>query len=63
MIKIILADKTMYEYKVEIYSVKNAEVEMNRMANEGWRVVAVSPNVAVGHGIVVTFERSISGRA
>ena len=53
----------MYEYKVEIYSVKNAEVEMNRMANDGWRVVAVSPNVAVGHGIVVTFERSISSRA
>ena len=24
----------MYEYKVEIYSVKNAEVEMNRMAKE-----------------------------
>ena len=63
MIKIILEDKTMYEYKVEIYSVKNAEMEMNRMAKEGWRVVAVTPNVAVGHGIVVTFERSIAGRA
>ena len=53
----------MYEYKVEIYLVKNAEVEMNRMAKEGWRVVAVTPNVAVGNGIVVTFERSTSRRA
>ena len=35
----------MYEYKVEIYSVKNAEVEMNRMAKEGWRVVAVTPRM------------------
>ena len=53
----------MYEYKVEIYPVKNAEMEMNKMAKEGWRVVAVTPNVAVGHGIVVTFERSTSSRA
>ncbi|MCI5936146.1 MAG: DUF4177 domain-containing protein [Lachnospiraceae bacterium] len=53
----------MYEYKVDIYAVKNAEVEMNRMAKEGWRVVAVTPNIAMGHGIVVTFERSISSRA
>ena len=52
----------MYEYKVDIFPVKNAEAEMNRMAREGWRVVAVTPNVAVGHGIVVTFERSVAGR-
>lgn len=47
----------MYEYKVEIYGVREAEAQMNRWAKEGWRVVAVTPNVAMGHGIVVTFER------
>lgn len=47
----------MYEYRVEIYSVRQAEAEMNRLAAEGWRVIAVSPNIAVSHGIVVTFER------
>jgi len=47
----------MYEYKVEIYKVKQAEEEMNRLAGEGWRVVAVMPNEALGYGMVVTFER------
>ncbi len=49
----------MYEYKVEVYKIKNATEEMNRLAAEGWRVVAVSPNVASGFGVVVTFERKI----
>ena len=47
----------MYEYRVEIYGVRQAEAEMNRMAADGWRAIAVSPNVAACHGIVVTFER------
>ena len=47
----------MFEYRVEIYSVRQAEAEMNRMAADGWRVVAVSPNIAMSHGLVVTFER------
>lgn len=47
----------MYEYKVVTYKVKEAENEMNRLASEGWRVVDVSPNVGVGYGIVVTYER------
>ncbi len=47
----------MYEYRVEIYGVRLAEPEMNRLAADGWRVIAVSPNIAAGHGIVVTFER------
>ncbi|MCM1290048.1 MAG: hypothetical protein NC132_06425 [Corallococcus sp.] len=50
----------MYTYKVEIYKVKEAEEEMNRMANAGWRVIAVSPNLARGYGIVVTYEKSAS---
>ena len=37
--------------------VRQAEAEMNRMAADGWRVVAVSPNIAMSHGLVVTFER------
>lgn len=48
----------MFEYRVEIYAVRKAEAEMNRMAADGWRVVAVCPNQAAGFGIVVTYERS-----
>ena len=47
----------MYEYRVEVYDVRQAETEMNRLAAEGWRVIAVSPNIAFSHGIVVTYER------
>ncbi len=32
----------MYEYKVETYKIKDAENEMNVMAKQGWRVVAVT---------------------
>ena len=47
----------MFEYRVEIYAVRQAEAEMNRMAADGWRVISVSPNIAMSHGIVVVFER------
>lgn len=47
----------MYEYKVETYKVKAAEKEMNQLAAEGWRVISVSPNEAVGFGLVVIYER------
>ena len=47
----------MYEYKVETFGVREAEKGMNKFAAEGWRVIAVSPNVARGMGVVVTFER------
>ncbi len=49
----------MYEYKVEVMKVREAEAEMNRLAQSGWRVVAVCPNAAMGFGIIVTFERRI----
>ena len=49
----------MYEYSVETYTVNEAADEMNKMANLGWRVIAVSPNIARGYGLVVTFERQI----
>ena len=47
----------MFEYRVETYAVRKAEEEMNRMAVDGWRVIAVSPNHAAGYGIVVAYER------
>ena len=47
----------MYEYRVEVYGVRQAEAQMNRLAADGWRVISVSPNIAVSHGIVVIFER------
>ena len=47
----------MYEYKVEVLKVREAEETMNRLAESGWRVIEVSPNQAMGYGVVVTFER------
>ena len=47
----------MFEYRVKICAVRQAEGEMNRMAADGWRVISVSPNIAVSHGIVVIYER------
>ena len=47
----------MYEYKVEILKVREAESRMNELARDGWRVVEITPNVAMGYGVVVTFER------
>lgn len=45
------------EYKVETSSVGDAERIMNDMAKYGWKVVAVTPNIFKGHGIIITFER------
>ena len=47
----------MLEYRVKKCAVRNAEAEMNRMAAEGWRVIAVCPNHAAGFGVIVTYER------
>ncbi len=49
----------MFEYKVETYKVNEAESAINLLAQSGWRVIAVSPNVAKGYGLIVTFERQI----
>lgn len=43
--------------KIQIYKAKNAKKEMNKLAKEGGRVVAVSPNIAKLYGVVVTFGR------
>ena len=32
----------MYEYKVEVYRVKEAEKEMNALAKQGWRIISVT---------------------
>ena len=47
----------MYEYKVIKSVVKSAEKEMNELAKQGWRVVAVSPDIARGMGLVITLEK------
>ena len=47
----------MFEYRVEIYAVREAEEKMNRLGADGWRVITVTPNLAMDHGIIVTFER------
>lgn len=52
-------EEVMFEYKIETYKVKEAEMEINKWARLGWRVIAVSPNLAMGYGIVVTFERKV----
>ena len=52
-----IKEKIMYEYKIETYKVRKAQVAMNKLAREGWRVIAVSPNMGIGYGIVVTYER------
>ncbi len=46
----------MFEYRVEKSLVRYAEAEMNRMAAEGWRVIAVCYNNCSG-GLIITFER------
>ena len=47
----------MYEYYVEACNVREAERLMNELAVEGWRVITVTPDIARGHGVVITFER------
>ena len=47
----------MFEYRIETYPVRRAADEMNRMAADGWRVVAVCPNQARCFGVIVTYER------
>lgn len=48
----------MYEYKVETLGVREAEGRMNELAKDGWRVIEITPNIAKGYGLVVTFERA-----
>ncbi len=51
----------MYEYKVEVYRVKEAEDAMNALAKEGWRVISTTSNECLHwtakDTIIVTFER------
>lgn len=37
--------------------VQEMEPAQNRHAKEGWRLAAVSPNMAMGTGVAVTLER------
>ena len=47
----------MYEYKVLTPNVRELEKTLNRYAQEGWRLATVSPNMAMGMGVVATLER------
>lgn len=47
----------MYEYKVEKCKVNDAEALMNRLGKDGWRVIAVTPNIAMGYGLIITLAR------
>ena len=48
----------MYEYKVEFYKLKEAEEQMNALAAQGWRVIAVTFNdESLVRRFVVTYER------
>ena len=49
----------MYMYRIEIYSMKKAEEEMNKMSMEGWRVLSVLTNTTTGFGLIVTYEKEI----
>lgn len=52
----------MYEYKVKVYRVKDAEKEMNALAKEGRRVISVTACSTLSwtekDTAVVTFERT-----
>ncbi|MBP5726016.1 MAG: hypothetical protein J6Y48_02960 [Clostridia bacterium] len=47
----------MPEYRVRTCSTRKAEEDMNHMAADGWRVIAVTANVAMG-GVIITYERN-----
>ena len=50
-------DSLMYEYRIETFSGRKTEDEVNKLALQGWRVIAVCPNMVTGIGLVFTFER------
>ena len=47
----------MYEYRYIRYQSGKVEDGMNQMAASGWRVVCVTPDIAMGSGVWVTYER------
>lgn len=49
----------MYEYKVLVLTVKQTESQLNDLAKDGWRLVTMVPNNAIGMGVVATMERKI----
>lgn len=49
----------MYEYKVVVLKVKECEETFNKLAKEGWRLVAMVPNNTMGYGVVATLERKV----
>jgi hypothetical protein len=51
----------MFEYKVvETKNGKEAEIQMNELAKEGWRVVATSYWLNYKAILIITFERELN---
>lgn len=52
-----------YEYKVvEAGNAQKAEAIMNKMANEGWRVISNTYWMNFKAELIITFEREVSER-
>ena len=49
----------MYEYRIGTFHGRSTEENVNKLALEGWRVIAVCPNMATGIGLIFTFERPV----
>ena len=50
----------LYEYQVlSFLQLKECEEALNRLAEEGWRLAAMCPNLVMSMGVIVTLEREI----
>ena len=49
----------MYEYKVLDLKIIACEAIFNRLAKEGWKVISVCPNSAIGNRVIATLERDL----
>ncbi len=46
----------MYEYKIVFYRSRSLEADINQIAKQGWRVIAVTH---VRKAVMVTYERLV----
>lgn len=49
----------MYEYKFLTLNIKVCEKTLNELAQKGWRLVTVMPNIAKGYEVFATLERKV----
>lgn len=50
----------MYEYKVLTSHVYKCEETFNQLAKDGWRLVSMVSNLAMGIGVIAVFEKQIT---